>query len=673
MAFARISFSFLFIIFFQFAFAQNNGELLIIVQANKSISNNLLKEDLTAIKRMAVEQDLAVKIVELDKQNPMTVDFTPTIIFQNHRGRSNYRGRYKAIDRLTNFVRTAKWQVNKSKFYHKSEILTYSLHKTTLAAPIKITSLKGDLPVNYDNDEFVEAAQKAIIKGMNKMQFQKSVELPAAARLFYMDFHPYRSKKGELFINTSLYSMFSCAAPVFESHIPLKGTYKNMEQLFQAAGQLLETQLFVQLENIQNGDGLELLNSGNTQTTLDDLGYSLPKQSMKETIVPNNIEITNDQWIFDQPFSKTSPALQFQFPAPLDHYSGEAKQMTIQLQLREGQNFRQAKGKVKVATQSITMGDKALDDHILNEYILADKFPLSTYDFIIVSGPDSLTFGTSQAIQLEGNFQMSGIETPIRASGTVELTLNKVGEPRLHIMGKFDLALLELFGIKGPDGPKEASNMLQFRLNFLMKPADDFTAVDNFDSYAKLALASKEVVVKQVNEKQPKNQNSSISWKASTSVYKAKGSFEKWEFTQLHIPNGDLEKITATVLIDLNSIKEKSKMLVKHVKSDKFFDVEKYPMAELIIKNSIQKSTGNYQGEALLNLKGISASVPFTFEVISTAPLIIKGNCAIDRSVFSIGKVKNKGGVSRYVAIEIFANLDNALNARGGQIASGEE
>ena len=662
--FVRIYHSLLFLAFFQLAIAQSNGELLIFVQTDQPISQNLLQEDLQAIQQMASEQALTIKIIEIADNVPVSIDFTPAIVFQNHLGRSVYRGRYKAIDRLTNFVRTAKWQATPPLALTKTQILIHTINKTTLASPIKITDLAGELPTNYKEKEFKLAAQNAIIVGMEKMAFHSSVDLPSLARLFYMDFYPYRNPKGELFINTRLYSMFSCVVPVFQSQIPIKGNFNNFEQLFQEAGQLLEQQLFVQLKNTKYGDGLEPINGATTTITFEALGYPIPEAPIKETISNNNNHLpTADKWIFDQTISEGSPALQFQFPAPLDHYAGEAKALTMQLKLREPNNLMHAKGVVKVATQSITMGDQALDDHVLNEYILADKFPVSSYKFMVVDGPSSLSYGELAPIQLEGIFQMRGIETVLPAKGTLELTLNENGEPRLHITGQFNLELWNLFGIKGPDGPKEASNVLQFRLNFLMKPADDFTTAKNFDNIAETYTKSFKKTATETQEKPITAKTNSISWKASTLAYKANGSFENWQFTQIEIPNGDLEKIEVTAEIDLHSITEKSKLLVKHVKSDKFFEVEKYPTAKFNITHATRNTAGIYEGEAIVKMKGISATIPFSFQVINTAPLSIKGNCLIDRSVFGIGKVKKKGGVSRNVEVEIVANLETALKS----------
>jgi len=296
------------------------------------------------------------------------------------------------------------------------------------------------------------------------------------------------------------------------------------------------------------------------------------------------------------------------------------------------------------------MGDAALDDHVFHSYLKTEEHPVSSYRFTIIDAPDKLIPGEVQRIELEGDFEMNGKKVKLPAVGTVEFIANENGEPRLHVTGQFNLALRELYGIKGPDGPKEASDNLQFKLNFLMRPALELVEAEKFETLARTVqqvLSGEETVS---SEAESSNEAGSINWQASTKMYKAKGNFTEWKFTKLNIPNNDLEKIEADLEIDLASISEKSSLLVKHVKSDKFLDVEVYPYARIKIKGAKKKEDNTYVGEAILDMKEIKAPVPFVFEVLSESPYRIRGTCEISREVFNIGKVKKRGGVSKMVA-----------------------
>ena len=655
-----IIFIFSFLSLTQSAFAQTSGELIIFVQDGKSISNNMTIQDLPTIQVMAKKQNIEVKIAKIEAGAPEEIYFTPTIVFQNHLGRTVYRGRYKALDRLTNFIRTAQWEPQQSTNYSKENILYLQKGRTVLASLIKVTDLSGDLPKGFNVSSFKEKAKASIISGMSEFEFKSNAILPDQARLFYFDFYPYRNNRKELFISTRIYSMFSCVKPVFESDIPLEGSFEDLEFLFAQAGKSLEKVVLNHLNDIEFGDGIEPLNENIKTLSFEELGFPLPKPiaKIKNTTAISDTIFLFKKWVFEKGVSDNKPVLQFQFPAPLDHYSGEAKKMNMRLALSKENTLKNATGIVEVASKSITMGDTALDNHILSEYILSDKFPISSYNFEIVDAPENLKAGEIHPIKFQGIFQMKDIKVDLPAKGMVELIRDEQGKPRLHISAQFDLRLMELFGIKGPDGPKNASELLKFRLDFLMRPVDTFPKADTFQKSAQnYIIKNQQPEVEAV----PVNDIGTINWQASTKLYKAKGHFKDWYFTKLNVPERDLEKLELTFEIKLASIWQKSKLLVKHVKSDKFFDVENHPIARIKIEGSKRQTDGTYTGEAIVEIKGIKAPVPFTFETVSQNPLKIKGNCEIPRKTFNIGKVKKRGGVSKMVKVEVEMILDSAF------------
>jgi polyisoprenoid-binding protein YceI len=640
-------------------FAQTAGELILFVQEDQKVSQQLLAEDLAAIEKVAAGQNVTLKVVNLKGEAPEFISFTPALVFQNHLGRSVFRGRYKALGRLTNFVRAAQWEPQEATDYQKKNIMYLRRGKSVLASPVKITALSGTIPKGFSASEFDEEARSGLIKGMSEFEYKKEMTLPAAARLFYMDFYPYRDKKGGLFVKLRVYSMFNCVEQVYESESSLYNKSGNVSALFEQAGRQMEEAVLAELNNPKYGDGIEPILNSLSVASFESLGLPLPEYTGEEKLKPNYGDLkTVDYWAFEKPVLESLPALQFQFPSPLDHYAGEAKKVDAYFDVPDIRTLKGIKGEIFVATKSITMGDAALDDHVFHSYLKTEQHPVSSYRFVIVDAPNKLIPGEVQRIELEGDFEMNGKKVKLPAVGTVELIANEKGEPRLHVTGQFNLALRELYGIKGPDGPKEASDNLKFKLNFLMRPPLELVEAEKFETLArtiKPVLAGATTI-----EPETKNTNETgtIKWRASTKMYKAEGNFTEWNFTKLNIPNGDMEKIEADLEIDLASITEKSSLLVKHVKSDKFLDVEVYPYARIKIRGAKKNSNNTYTGEAVLEMKEVKAPVSFVFEVLSESPLRVRGTCEISRKVFNVGKVKERGGVSELVEVELEVDLE---------------
>lgn len=648
-----------FILFFLSSFslnivAQTQGELLLFIQENEPVSQQLLQDDLEALQKVASSQNVDFKVVPLKEGAPELVTFTPALVFQNHLGRSLFRGRYKALGRLTNFVRAAQWEPQDDTPYNKTNIMYLKKGQTVIASPIKITPLTGELPKDFSAEVFETEARAAAAKGMSDFQYKKEMMLPASARLFYMDFYPHRDSKGNLYVSMRVYSMFNCVEQVYETTTALVDENGDVKALFEKAGAQMEQAVLSQLANTSYGDALEPLKANWKVLSFETLGLPLPQSTGKEKAKPDYKDLkAADQWVFEKPVMESLPALQFQFPSPLDHYGGEAKKMDAYFQVPDIATLKGTTGKVFVATKSITMGDAALDEHVFHEYLKTKKHPVSTYTFQITDAPNQLIPGEVQRIELTGDFEMNGKKVKLPAVGTAELIADENGEARLHITGQFSLALRQLYGIKGPDGPKEASDNLLFKLNFLMRPSSSVTDAKSFVTTAQNftpVLANSEA--KEEGEI-IENELGRINWSASTKVYKAKGNFTDWKLTKVKIPNGDLEKMQVSFEIDLASITEKSSLLVKHVKSDKFLDVEVYPYARIDINGVKKKNNNMYTGEAMLELKAVTAPIPFTFEVISESPLRVKGRCQIPRKTFDVGKVKRVGGVSKMVDVEM--------------------
>lgn len=123
----------------------------------------------------------------------------------------------------------------------------------------------------------------------------------------------------------------------------------------------------------------------------------------------------------------------------------------------------------------------------------------------------------------------------------------------------------------------------------------------------------------------------------------------------------DAKLVSGSLVFDMSTIKTLMTgkktgegMMEKHLKSADFFDVEKYPTAQLIMKEAIPGSTpGNYTVKGDLTIKGVTNAVEIPVTVASAdKTLMIDSTVTLDRTKWNI----------RYGSGQFFKDLaDNVI------------
>lgn len=97
---------------------------------------------------------------------------------------------------------------------------------------------------------------------------------------------------------------------------------------------------------------------------------------------------------------------------------------------------------------------------------------------------------------------------------------------------------------------------------------------------------------------------------------------------------GEMEIVGGQLLVDMKTLagENQPEMLVNHLKSADFFDVDTYPEANFVITG---KADGQVQG--LLTIKGVTqeVSVPYVLTTLETG-YKIEGQFVIDRTVWGV-------------------------------------
>ncbi len=452
-----------------------NGELLLFHSGtDHSVTQDFLVNYAPRIEEMAKSQDIEVRRIDVSRGTTDMVYFTPAIVFQNYLGRSLYLGRYHCIDKIKTFIRTVRRLPHKDVVNRKDDVMVWGNEYAKIICPLKVTQLAGVLPDRFDRRAFKEKALAAIAEGTKNYEFLKHCDARRGDRLMYAALYPYCSRDGKLYISLEIYSQFNCVIPVYKQfEDPISGSFNSLEKVFQKAGALIEEQILEQLESTEYGDGLLPIASSTPVKSFDELGYPLPPAPHREnkTTVSPNLTIPR-KWIVEGPVGEAIPLINFNFPAPLESYTGEIKKMEGTLELGPGATISKSLASFSAVLESMTMGDKSLDEHVAGMISLVE-YPKSSFSFIEVEVIDqpTLSFGSLTQILVRGTLDFKGLKALVSVTSQIEPILNEVGEPRLQVYAFFKMPLKEKWNVEGPEGPESASNFLDFHLNFLLKPS----------------------------------------------------------------------------------------------------------------------------------------------------------------------------------------------------------
>lgn len=453
-------------------------QLIVFVQPGKSTVDDIFRAaQLPAIQQVADAMGVEVHIFPVDGGAPPEVALTPLLVYQNHRGRSIYQGRTTTPDRVRNFIRTSRYVPQGAEPLRREQIPIWTIGRANIWAPLKVASVTGTSPPDYDDDAFRKEALEAIASGFNHFIRRHEAILGRADRGFYMDFYPWRAADGTLFLSLALYSQFHCKEPIFESKAtPLTGPWEKRGELFKQAAALLEAQVANHIQQPKSGDAFDAVAADAVVLGWDKIGYPLPPAPpRRKADAAAAARLTHD-WVLADPDAEAPPLIQFRFAAPLDNYAGEVKSGRGKLILPPSLVVEGAEGDLEIDTRSaITMGDPVLDEAIQGSMLLgARNHPRASFTIDAISGDGQpIAYGRLSPAQITGALMLKGKQMPLAAPAEFEPVIGADGRPRLIVRTAFRIDLRE-FDIEGADGPAPARHTLLFDVNlqFAPRPAE---------------------------------------------------------------------------------------------------------------------------------------------------------------------------------------------------------
>lgn len=464
------------------AAAEKTEQLVVFLQPGAAGVDAVFEQKrLPEIRNLARQMGVAVLVRDVRRGAPEQVAVTPLLVYQNHRGRSIYQGRSTTLERIRNFIRTSRYVPQGEAPNRRRDIPVWPLGRARVWAPLKVSPVTGFPPRNYDHEAFLQEALAGIREGFEHFRFRDRVDLGRADRGFYMDFYPWRSRDGSLFLSLALYSQFHCKAPIFEKKkAPLTGPWQDRKALFRKAARILEAEVARHIRDPESGDSFTPVPEDTLRVSWPSIALALPPAPPRSrTAAAVDLTLPND-WILEPAGPDDPPMLLFRFPAPLDQYAGEITAAAGELHLTEGPGLSGAKGYVEVDTRSaVTMGNAVLDEAIRGAVMLnARKHPTArfTIDAIDNDGPP-LAYGRLTPAGIRGQFTLKDTTIALSAAGEFEPVVGPDGRPRLLVRGRFQIDLRD-FDIEGADGPAPARHILIFDIHL---------------TYGKMAAATAEI------------------------------------------------------------------------------------------------------------------------------------------------------------------------------------
>ncbi len=439
---------------------------------------NALEDDFASVHLPAIQEAAAglgfeTRVIDARESAPEEVGITPLVVFQNHRGRSIFQGRYADSGKVRHFLLTSRHVAQGEAHRELSDAPVWPDGRALQVAQIKITPLEGTAPPDFDESSFVATARDSALAGLDNYSTRDSVVIGRADRTFYFDFHPWRDADGTLYVSSAIFSQFNCHEPVWKDYQgSVSAPWGNWPEAFGKAAANLQREVVRLRGESEVGDGYTPVPAGTPLVSWADLNLRLPAAPEGADISAGGT-VEPKHWTIDDSVFESDPPVQFHFMAPLDNYQGIARQAAATLTLDANGSLAEASGSVEVSVASITLGESGLDSMVVGTLLDASTFPKATFVLESLGAPDApLEFGTSVIAEGTGSFTMRDLGVPLTVRTEILPIFDEAGEPRLDTTTSFSIRLMETWNIEGPPGPAPANDTLEFLVRLTLKPAE---------------------------------------------------------------------------------------------------------------------------------------------------------------------------------------------------------
>ena len=150
-------------------------------------------------------------------------------------------------------------------------------------------------------------------------------------------------------------------------------------------------------------------------------------------------------------------------------------------------------------------------------------------------------------------------------------------------------------------------------------------------------------------------------------LVKARGTFHSWRITKVEIDRSAPERGVVEIEIDIESIDTGIGRRDKHLRSDDFFDIERFPTARVRVHSAAPDGRGEEGPRYLaifdVRIRNIEKALSGHFEMLSENPLRVRGGLSLDRVAFGVGSPYSRWNplsLKQEIPIEFEAELSTS-------------
>lgn len=452
--------------------SSQEGTLILFTNESQSV---ISPEEIKSIQSVAEESHIHFEKVDAKDGLPVEVKTTPSLYFQNRKGRSQYYGRYDNLSRIKNFVRTCKLAHQKDTPNIKESILVWQDGRSDITAPMKVTSLAGSVPTDYDEAQFKKDLLRDLAEGMSYYKLNDKHDVTKSTKSFYFNIYPYLNDIGELSLTAEIFSQYNCVKPIYSRlDTPLIVTpWDKRSAALNQAGAIIESEIIHNIHNSKVGDSFSTVSNDTPLVEWSDIVMLNEMEADSKAMSTPYDKSLPQQWKVEKRKHKNEPIIIFSFLSPVDNYAGEVKALSGSLTLDEIGSMENAVGSFNVNIADVTMGSEDFDYEVQNKMLKMGLFPDAQFKFVEVRGDrQPLQVGRTDDFLIQGIFTMLGIDVPIEVDAKIEPFLADKDILKLSVNCTFELPLKKKFKVEGPDGPSPAKDRLQFFMKFNLEPGN---------------------------------------------------------------------------------------------------------------------------------------------------------------------------------------------------------
>ncbi len=382
---------------------------------------------------------------------PAEITGTPAFVLQSPRGRSIYSGRHDDPEAIRGWLR-ANQLILRSMVPDTRTGLYLERGRQRISLPLKYTAAFPLTPLF----ETALRSELGLAEGI--------CALGPLDRRVYLDIHPYAEPDGNYAVTYALFSQFNCHEAVSTNYGDPVAIGADGQGLRELAKKIATA--FRALNLPEAGFTPAAIAAEVPAPAWASIGYVAPAAALatqaRDTFQPPLA--LGVRYVVDLDEADL-PGLFFGFPAPLDRYAGEVRQLSGQFSLAD--NGRQITGRFELPVAAIRTSSTALDNYVLGTLLRAGRYPTAALTIPPCRVPDPWRLGVAQDIELPATLEILGQKITV----TLRSTFTPAPNGELRAAATFWVDFPAVFGVAGPDGPAEASGRLEFSAALSAKPA----------------------------------------------------------------------------------------------------------------------------------------------------------------------------------------------------------